>query len=119
MTIINDIEIILDPLNSFIGSARTGTEPPYVVIRPLFLGTAEDAEALSGDALGWDQQISVYCCGASVEASYNLALSVMALCQAKRAGGYVMGTSMGYVGAAVEGHYESQVTIQMNQGEIS
>lgn len=119
MTVINDLEALLTDLDSVIGYARTDQVVPYVVIRPLYLGTADDVEALSGDALGWDQQISVYCCGASVEACYNLALDVMARCQGKRAGGHTMSTSLGYVGAPVEGHFESQVTIQMNQGELS
>lgn len=118
MSFLTDLQSRLTPLGSQVGYAATGQELPYVVVRPLYLGPAEDLSALSGDGLGWDEQASAYCAGASVEASYNLAVEVMQLCSGRRAGGGVMRVSFGYVGAPVEGHYETQVTIQINKGEL-
>jgi hypothetical protein len=120
VSILNDIETALTPLSvaSYIGYAPTGAALPYVVIRPLDIGTDTEL-ALNGDAIDWNLQSSVYCCGASVEASFNLALAVIGTLQGARAGGTTLAASMGYNGAEVEGHYESQVTAQLNQGGIS
>jgi len=116
VSIFNDIDALVVSAPSYIGYAPTGAALPYVVSRPLL---TDDLElALSGDALGWDFQFSLYCCAASVEASFNLAVMVMRDLQGKRVGGTTLSTSMGYVGAQVEGHYESQITVQLNQGSI-
>lgn len=116
MSIFNDIDALVVSAPSYLGYAPTGAELPYVVSRPLL---TDDLElALNGDALGWDFQFSLYCCAAGVEASFNLAVMVMRDLQGKRVGGTTLTTSMGYVGAQVEGHYESQVTVQLNQGSI-
>lgn len=117
MSILNDITDLVTVAPSHTGYAPTGAALPYVVSRPLII---DDAElAINGDALDWDFQFSLYCCGASVEACFNLAVMVMGELQGKRVGGTTLSTSMGYVGALVEGHYESQVTVQLNQGGIS
>lgn len=116
MSIFTEINDLVASAPSHIGYAPTGAVVPYVVSRPLL---TDDVElALNGDALGWDFQFSLYCCAAGVEASYNLALMVMNDLQGKWVGGTTLTTSMGYVGAQVEGHYESQVTVQLNQGSI-
>lgn len=98
------------------GYAPTDAALPYVVHRPLTLNSA--GLALSGDALGWDYQTTLYCCGASVEAAFNLALAVIGTLQGKRVGGSTLSTSIGYSSVQVEGHYESQITVQLNQGGI-
>lgn len=115
MSILNDIDALI-PGNSHIGYAPTGAKLPYTVLRPLIV---EDPEvALAGNAINWGVQFSIYCCGASVEASFNLAVSVIGTLQGQRVGSTTLSTSMGYNGAPVEGHYESQVTVQLNQGAI-
>lgn len=115
MSILNDIDDLI-PGNSHIGYAPTGAKTPYSVLRPLIV---EDPEvALAGNAINWGFQFSIYCCGASVEASFNLAVSVIGTLQGQRVGGTTLSASMGYNGAPVEGHYESQVTVQLNQGAI-
>jgi hypothetical protein len=101
----------------YTGYAPTGATLPYVVTRPLFIDT-ETEVSLDGKAVDWNHQYSLYCCAASVEASFNLALAVMRTLQGARVGGTTLDTSMGYNGAEVEGHYESQVTVQLNQGGI-
>jgi hypothetical protein len=100
----------------YTGYAPTGAEAPYAVHRPLFIG--EENISTAGEIIDWDYQTSIYCCGASVEASFNMARDVMNAIQGKRTGGAVMSTSMGYMGAPVEGHYETQVTVQFNTGGI-
>lgn len=116
MSIYNDIMALVTAVPSYSGYAPTGAKLPYVVTRPL---TADDVElAINGSGIDWDMQYSVYCCGGSVEASYNLAIAVMGELQGQRVGGTTLSTSMGYVGAQVEGHYETQVTVQLNQGGI-
>jgi len=116
MSIINDIDALITQVPSHVGYAPTGAKLPYAVIRPLIV---EDPEvAVAGNALDWGLQFSVYCCGASVEASFNLALSVIGTLQGQRVGGTTLSASMGYNGAQIEGHYESQVTVQLNQGGI-
>lgn len=117
MSILNDIDALITAYPSHIGYAPTGAQVPYVVTRPLLYGDALD-RAISGDSLGWDTQFSLYCAGASVEACFNLALEVMQTLDGARVGGTTLATSMGYIGAQVEGHYESQVTVQLNQGSI-
>lgn len=98
------------------GYAPTGAHVPYNVVRPLVINP--ESLALDGSAIDWDFQYSVYCCGASVEASFNLARLVIMATHGKPLAGTTLSASMGYVGAQVEGHYESQVTIQLNQGSI-
>lgn len=119
MTIISDINalVITDPIVPVhTGYPPTGAKLPYVVHRPLLVGALE--LAITGDALDYDWQTSLYCCGESVEASFNLALAVSGTLQGARVGGTTLTASIGYVGAEVEGHYESQVTVQLNQGGI-
>lgn len=98
------------------GYAPSNAKVPYVVNRPLIVD--HENVALNGAALDWDNQFSLFAAGGSVEASYNLALDVISALQGKRVGGSTLDTSMGYVGAQVEGHYESQVTAQVNTGGI-
>jgi hypothetical protein len=116
MSIFNDIDALVQSAPSFLGYAPTGQKLPYVVSRPLL---TDDLElALAGNALDWDFQFTLYCCAASVEASYNLAMMVIADVHSKRVGGTTLSASMGYNGAQVEGHYESAVVVQLNQGSI-
>ena len=117
MSTLDDIKSLLTQTPSYVGEASTGAQSPYTVIRPLFIDN--DTLAINGDALGWNTQYSVYCRAASVSASYNLALSVIGTLQGKRVGGSTLSASLGYNGAPVEGQYESQVTVQLNQGGIS
>lgn len=116
MSIFNDITNLVAAAPAHEGYAPTGAKPPYVVSRPLL--TDDLARALDGSPIDWDFQFSLYCAGASVEASWNLAILVMKDLDGKRVGGTTLSTSMGYIGAQVEGHYESQVTVQLNQGGI-
>lgn len=109
------IPVFLD-VDAYEGYPPTGAQLPYVVVRPL-AGLSADV-ALAGVALDWDFQYSFYCCAESVAASYNLSLLVMNQLQGKRVGNTTLSMSMGYSGAPIEGHYESQVTAQLNQGGI-
>lgn len=104
-------------LTVFDGYASTGSTPPYVVSRPMILDT--DDLALCGHALDWDFSFSLYCVGASVEASYNLALRLIQALQGQRVGDSTLSCSMGYSGAQVESRYETQVTVQINQGALT
>lgn len=120
MSTLSEVDALVTAAPSYIGYAATGAQLPYVVTRPLLMDDGFDLErALDGSAIGWDTQISLYCCGASVEASYNLALMVMGDLDGKRVAGTTLATSMGYVGAPVEGHYETQVTAQLIQGVLA
>lgn len=116
MSNLNAIDALITAAPSHIGYAPTGAAVPYVVTRPLVIDTL--ATALDGSAIDWDTQFTIYCAAGSVEASYNLAVEVMRDLQGARVGGTTLSTSMGYNGAPVEGHYESQVTAQLNQGGI-
>lgn len=97
------------------GYAPTGAGLPYVVTRPLDVGLDTEV-AVAGNAFDWNTQISAYCCAESVEASFNLALAVVQTLQGSRLRGTTLSATIGYNGAQVEGHYESQVTVQLNQG---
>lgn len=118
MSVMRDIDALVEAAGvaSHIGEAPTGALVPYAVIRPLFLGG--DVIALTGEVIDWDDQTSIYCCGASVEASYNMARLLMGALQGAPSNGTTLNTSMGYIGAQVAGHYESQVTVQLNTGGI-
>lgn len=116
MTILSEISALITASPVYIGYAPTDAVLPYVVHRPLLVNSA--GLALSGDALGWDYQTVLYCCGASVEAAFNLALAVIGTLQGKQVGLTTLSTSVGYSSAQVEGHYESQITVQLNQGGI-
>lgn len=100
----------------YVGYPPTDAKLPYVVHRPLIV--SDEDLAVDGSAIDWDYQTSLYCCANGVEASFNLALAVMSATQGQRVGGTTVSTSMGYAGSPVEGHYESQVTIQIMQGGI-
>jgi hypothetical protein len=115
VSIYNDITSLVTVAPTVEGYPDTGQMLPYVVSRPLVI---DPVSLALNSTIDWDYQYSLYCCAASVEASYNLALAVMGDLQDKRVGGTLLSTSMGYVGAQVEGHYESQVTVQLNQGGI-
>lgn len=110
---------LLAPLGvgSHVGYAPTGAALPYICVRPLFTDN-EGLVTLDGDAISWGVQYSVYCAGESVDASYNLATAAMNLLQGAPFGDSVLDTTVGYIGAPVEGHYESQVTATTHQGGI-
>lgn len=116
MSILSDIKGLLTDEPAFVGYAPTGQKVPYSVVRPIII--ADEGRNLDGSAAAWDQQYGVYCVGGSVEASYNLAIMCIKRLDGKRVGSTTLSTSMGYVGAVVEGAYESQVTVQLNQGDI-
>jgi hypothetical protein len=99
------------------GYPGTGDTLPYTVHRPLYVDV--DANSVTGEVIDWDFRTTLYACAASVEASFNLALALMALLSGARVGDTTLSTSMGYSGAPVEGHYESQVTVQLNQGVLT
>lgn len=104
-------------LTVFDGYAKTGSTPPYVVNRPMILDT-EDL-TICGQAMDWDFSFTLYCVGASVEASYNLAIRLIRALQGQRVGDSTLSCSMGYSGAQVESRYETQVTVQINQGVLA
>lgn len=101
----------------FLGYPETRAKAPYYVIRPMV--TTPGDLALCGQSMAWDFQFGVYCCGASVEASYNLGIAVMAALQGQRVGDSTLSCTMGYVGSQQESHYETQVTVQINQGGLT
>lgn len=104
-------------LTVFSGYAKTGSLPPYAVVRPMT--SDHDDLTLAGSVMVHDTRFSLYCVGASVDASYNLSLMAIGAIQGKRVAGDVASCSLGYVGALVESRYETQVTIQIDQGELS
>lgn len=101
------------------GYPPSGAKLPYVAHRPFYTSVAEgeNPRNLDGSAVAFDHQSTLYACAGSVEASYNLAMLLMAF-DGVYMGNTTLSTSMGYSGAQVEGHYESQVTVQLNQGGI-
>lgn len=101
----------------FTGYADTGARAPYYVIRPMITNPGD--LSLCGQSLGWDFQFGVYCCGSSVEASFNIAVAVMQALQGTRVGDSTLSCTMGYVGSLQESHYETQVTVQINQGALT
>ena len=100
------------------GYAPTGVALPYIVTRPIDVGIDDDP-AIAGNITDWNLQLGVYCVAAGVQASFNLALAVMGLAQGAWMRGTTLAASMGYNGAEIEGNYESQVTIQLNQGALA
>lgn len=120
MSVLDDLRALatIADVLTYAGEAPTNAPLPYYVVRPLFIGDGAEGLALSGETLAWDTQLSIYCCGASVAASFNMAENVMRYLDGKRLAGSALTTSMGYIGAQVEGHYESQVTVQLNRGAI-
>lgn len=116
MSILDDIMALIVDVPSYEGYAPTGAEMPYVCTRPLLIDSLE--QSINGTPIDWDYQFSVYCAAAGVTASFNLAVYVIGALQGKPVGGTTLSATMGYVGALVEGHYETQVTVQLNQGGI-
>ena len=120
MSIMDDVVALatLGDVLAHAGYAATGAKPPYYVVRPLYIGDGAEGPALNGERLVWDTQLAVYCCGASVAASLYLAEDLMKRLQGASLAGSTIETSMGYIGAQVDGHYESEVTIQLNRGSL-
>lgn len=116
MSTFTDISAVVTVATVYSGYAPKGAEHPYIVHRPLLVNP--DAVAINGDATDWDHQSSMYCCASSSEAAYNLGLAVMNQLQGARVSGTTLSVSMGYAGSPIEGHYETQLTIQLNQGGI-
>uniref|UniRef100_A0AAU6R607 Tail terminator protein n=1 Tax=Micrococcus phage Olihed TaxID=3092209 RepID=A0AAU6R607_9CAUD len=98
------------------GYPGSKTRAPYVVVRPMIID--HENVAINGQTIDWDHQYGLYCVGGSVEASFNLARAVVQGLDGQRVGGDVVSASIGYVGAQVEGNYETQVTAQSTQGGI-
>lgn len=113
----NQITDLLHPsITSYSGYPATQARLPYVVARPLLLDPMD--VAVDGTTYSWDYSFSLYCCGGSVEASFNLSKLVVSQLSGQYVGGSTLAARVGYVGAAVEGHYESQVTIEITQGVV-
>ncbi len=100
------------------GYPETGAKSPYVVVRPMSLEESLDGGAICGDAISWDNRIALYCRAGSVQASHNLALDAMRTLHGRYMDETTMTASLGYVGAVVEGQYESQITLFTAQGVI-
>lgn len=117
--ILSDITDMLSGLDcpTYEGYADTGAKVPYVVVRPQIMDH-DELTAITGDVVAWNNEFYLYACGGSVSASYNLALEVMQTLQGARLEGSTLDTTMGYAGASVEGHYESQITVQKHQGGL-
>ena len=111
-----DVVTILQSANVTVysGYAFTEATAPYIVVRPLAF--IPDTLTLSGTPFASAESFSVYCCGASVEASFNLALSVMSVIADQRIGGYVPVMRINYTGAEVQGLYETNLEITMETG---
>lgn len=103
-------------LTTHTGYAPTGAKPPYCVARPMI--SLPETEAITGAVIGWDSNFAVYCVAGSVGASYNLGRRAVAALQGTRAGGTTLSCSVGYTGAQVEGRYETQITVQLDQGVL-
>lgn len=101
----------------FIGYPTTGAPAPYATLRPALVQPS--AVAIGGRAIGWVCDYVLYCTGASVEASYNLAVLAMGLLQGARVGDSTLSVSLGYSGNLVEGAYDSAVTIDVMQGALT
>ncbi|QBZ73205.1 tail terminator [Microbacterium phage Theresita] len=103
-------------LVAYTGYPSSNSRAPYVVVRPMIVDT--ENIAINGATIDWDHQYGLYCVGGSVEASFNLAKAVVQGLDGERMGDSTLSPSIGYVGAQVEGNYETQVTVQSTQGGI-
>ena len=113
---LNELASHLTSAPVYIGYAASGAQAPFAVLRPIIINPIDIA--ISGAQIDWDGQYGLYCAAESVEASYNLALLMMRQLAGKRLPGGVATVSMGYGPSLLEGLYETQVTIQFNQGGI-
>lgn len=100
----------------YVGYAESMADLPYIVIRPLYLSPTDNS--VCGGAVAWDEQVSVYCCASSVQASYNLCKLVIEAIDGKMVDGHVASAYAGYADSLIEGHYESNVTITIMRGEL-
>lgn len=115
-------DVLLDKLPTlgvavYPGYAATGAPLPYNVVRPLYQDSVD--VSVGGPALTWDDQFAVYCCASSVVTSHKLAMAVMDALEGLHIEGHYLSTSLGYVGAATEGKYETLVTTQRTKGKIN
>ena len=115
--LVNSTEVMSDPSRVFIGDPPSVTPLPYIVIRPIYIST--DDRSLCGGAVGWNQQIGLYCVGASPEASARIALNVMRVIDGSYMSGSTLSTSLTYSGALVSGLYESLVNVSSTLSSLS
>lgn len=113
---LDNLLALITETDTYNGYANTGAKLPYVVARPLSLNP--DELSLDGSAVIWNNQVTLYCCAGSVQASSNLARAVLRRVHGARIGDDVLSASVGYFGAPVDGHYEAQITVQVNQGGL-
>lgn len=108
----------LQPLGvpCYTGYAATGATLPYVVVRPIT--TDPNDRTLCGSATSWTDRLGVYCCGASVAASSNLARDVAGELATQFAGKADLSAAVAYYGNALEGQYESLVTVTTTEGAL-
>ena len=111
--------IDLVPVQAYAGEAPTGAHPPYVVVRPGTVAVADDTTALCGLQVAWDVSYDLHCRAGSGEASWNIALDCVTALQGTRTSQGVLSCTVNYTGALVEGAYETQLSVQLYQGELT
>lgn len=98
----------------YVGYPPTGAVLPYICIRPLDMGPTN---AIAGCALFWDTHFSVYACTNSVNSCYSLSTDLLSLYHGAIVDGVAISASFSYMGAEIEGHYETLITLQFDKGE--
>src|SRR5699024_4543907 len=100
----------------YAGYAATGAKLPYLVVRPI--STDPDGHTVQGSVTTWTDVLGVYCCAAGVVASSNLARDAAGQLVGKKLGSGVASASVAYYGNALEGQYESLVTVTTIEGAL-
>lgn len=102
---------------AYAGLAVTSARAPYSVVRPVYL--TGDTYPLNGPAITYDNTIGVYCVGASVEASDNLAKQVCQKLDGATLQGAQAKATISYTGALTNGLYESMISVTFLTGAIA
>lgn len=112
----NEIARLVEPalnqlgVRMYSGFANSQSVPPYVVLRPLNVGSFTSS---INTVTSWQSTFNLYCVAGNVADSYKLAVLVLKTINEYSSPTFLVSTSISYSGLQVEKQYETLVTVDV------